>query len=245
MSKYPIYGTLIPITPESIAWAEQHYPYYHRPFGSKRRQRSYLLGRALLHHQLEQMLSLTLDHPLKMLHGPHGKPALAHHPASFNLTHSTEWVALLLTRKPDSLLGIDLERIDPQRAFDKLLLRTFSKSERQWIAEAPSFLEAFYALWSAKEAYLKAHGGGLSALSKLTLHPPSHQTPNIQGICDGPLNGGVLSIHTPIANNSFALYYPQEGQLILTEGNIQTNREGLHLAMKPLTPTWSYHLYDR
>jgi 4'-phosphopantetheinyl transferase len=98
-------------------------------------------------------------------HGPHGKPGLHPQHASdlqFNVSHSGDWVLLALSRSV--AVGIDVESIRPLPQVLALAERYFSANE---IATLRACLEAereatFLALWTRKEAQVKALGTGLA-----------------------------------------------------------------------------------
>ena len=85
---------------------------------------------------------------------PRGKPFLADHPAlHFSLSHSGEYAVCALDDAP---IGVDIEQL---REIDtaRLAKRTFGITESLT-------LDAFFALWTRKESYLKAVGIGLKGL---------------------------------------------------------------------------------
>ena len=97
--------------------------------------------------------------------GPHGKPALAASNEStlrFNLSHSGE-IALVAVGAGVEV-GVDVERRRPLPDLEPLVARYFSPRERAAIEAVPSARrpEAFFDYWTAKEAYLKAGGDGLT-----------------------------------------------------------------------------------
>ncbi|HEU5218016.1 MAG TPA: 4'-phosphopantetheinyl transferase superfamily protein [Gemmatimonadales bacterium] len=94
--------------------------------------------------------------------GPNGKPALG--PGTslrFNLAHSRDLglVALATGRE----VGVDLEAVDERVEIDDLAQRFFSPEECRGLERVPRArrLEAFFHVWSQKEAYLKARGDGV------------------------------------------------------------------------------------
>ena len=99
--------------------------------------------------------------------GEHGKPELPRSGVSFNLSHSGH-VALLAVTSGDLRLGVDVEEMVAQRAHDRLARRFFSTHEADSYATLPEGerADAFYRLWTRKEAYLKAWGTGLSFSSR-------------------------------------------------------------------------------
>jgi 4'-phosphopantetheinyl transferase len=93
----------------------------------------------------------------------YGKPLLG--PAydlHFNVSH-TEGLALLAFAQKRGI-GIDIEKIRPQRDALKLARRFFSQKEREQLESLPpeELSTAFFRCWSRKEAYIKARGEGLS-----------------------------------------------------------------------------------
>jgi len=119
---------------------------------------------------LRQLLSTYTGHPAKsiqLVYGRHGRPALAAsetHRINFNLSHSGEHAYFALSREDE--VGIDIERIRPYSSAYRLRLakRFFSEMECSAMEELSTSTaeEAFFACWTRKEAYIKAHGRGLS-----------------------------------------------------------------------------------
>lgn len=98
-------------------------------------------------------------------YGPRGKPYLAHDratpPLRFNVSHSAERAlfAVALGRE----LGVDLERVSETTSVLELAERFFAPQEWRFLRGLPPAArrEAFFRLWTLKEAYLKASGVGL------------------------------------------------------------------------------------
>lgn len=124
---------------------------------------------ACARHALRQILAYHMGvDPRSIVFecGPDGKPGLARGlleiaPIAFNVSHSGELAVCALVL--GQAIGIDLERIDPDRPFLTLARRFFAAEEiAQLAAVAPEALPlAFYRCWTAKEAYVKAVGRGL------------------------------------------------------------------------------------
>ncbi len=109
---------------------------------------------------------------LRFRYGPQGKPRLAEHvPAlSFNVSHSHG--KALLAFGPGVEIGVDVEAIREPPDLWELARSCFSSSEFDAFSAADHRLrtELFYRLWTAKEAYIKGLGGGLSVpLRKFTI----------------------------------------------------------------------------
>ena len=94
---------------------------------------------------------------------PRGKPYLvgSPRPLEFSLAHSGE-LALAAVHL-DREVGVDVEaqreRIEPEGIAE----RFFSPAEAAWLRSLAGGerTEAFYRIWTAKEAFVKAHGAGL------------------------------------------------------------------------------------
>jgi len=80
----------------------------------------------------------------------------------FNLSHTKGLVACIVTNALDC--GIDVEYERPLDDLMQLACTVFSTNEQASLNSLPSELQLgrFYALWTLKEAYIKARGLGLS-----------------------------------------------------------------------------------
>jgi 4'-phosphopantetheinyl transferase len=91
-----------------------------------------------------------------VLHADAGMPDLR-----FNLSNSqgVALYAFALGRE----VGIDIEKVRPEVAFQGIEDRYFSPRERQELRDLPEKLrpEGFFLCWTRKEAYVKARGDGL------------------------------------------------------------------------------------
>jgi 4'-phosphopantetheinyl transferase len=90
-----------------------------------------------------------------------GKPALLGREIEFNASHSGDLVALAFAK--DTPVGIDVER--RRRLHDCVALsrRYFSAEEDDIVRSAEDAEDAFFAIWTAKEAIVKASGKGIGA----------------------------------------------------------------------------------
>lgn len=99
---------------------------------------------------------------------PSGKPvAKAKEKEIFvSITHSGGFVACAIA---DTSVGIDLEakrEIKPE-----FINRVLSEAELEFVKKSDDFQTAFLKIWTAKEAYLKLTGQGLSAFNKAEVLP--------------------------------------------------------------------------
>ncbi len=124
----------------------------------------FITARGLLRAILSRYLHVPPGQ-LQFRYSPHGKPSLilsGKHTFNFNLSHS-ERLGLYAVSCAQSI-GIDLERVRPVSDMEQLVERFFSVQERAVFRTLPANqkLEAFFACWTRKEAYLKARGEGLT-----------------------------------------------------------------------------------
>ena len=118
---------------------------------------------------LRELLGAYLTLPpaqIRFRYAEHGKPALDANPSDsvlqFNLSHSGSLAiyGFSLGRR----LGVDVEKIRPQLAGEDIARRYFAAREDAELQALPMQrrAEGFFLCWTRKEAYIKAHGAGLS-----------------------------------------------------------------------------------
>ena len=121
------------------------------------------------HVALRSILSIYVNSAAQELQfesGPYNKPKLAPIHAKkkfeFNLSHSHERALIAVTRGRE--IGVDVERVREDFAFDEVAQRFFTPREVAALHALPPHLQrvAFYKCWTSKEAFLKAKGTGLS-----------------------------------------------------------------------------------
>lgn len=133
------------------------------------RKRS-LAGDMLARKYLSRLYSVDPEEII-FAKGEHGKPYVLNLPAHFNISHSGSYAVLAVSDRP---IGVDIETV---RDFSAILAkRCFTEEELHYLAgTGPSRKKAvmqrcFYELWTAKEAYLKYTGTGISGgMQSLTL----------------------------------------------------------------------------
>ncbi|MGF6710996.1 4'-phosphopantetheinyl transferase [Luteibacter sp. W1I16] len=99
--------------------------------------------------------------------GEHGKPRFPppFDTLGFNWSHSGDTAVLAVGRGPAGFeVGVDVETVRPRARALELAKRFFAPGETAMLEALPEAerLGGFLTLWTAKEAVLKAHGGGLS-----------------------------------------------------------------------------------
>ena len=128
------------------------------------RSSNFVVARGRLRQILARYLDLS-PAGIEFAFGAHGKPHLANNidnNLAFNLAHAGN-LGLLAVIK-GSAVGVDIEKIDPQLAFESIAPRFFSPEEAACLEQYPTTRRrrTFYRLWTRKEAGLKGNGSGFS-----------------------------------------------------------------------------------
>ncbi|MFZ0634354.1 MAG: 4'-phosphopantetheinyl transferase superfamily protein [Candidatus Acidiferrales bacterium] len=103
---------------------------------------------------------------LRFQYGPRGKPEFENGVAGvtpfFNVSHSCNEALIAIAQ--DRCVGVDLEHIRHDIADEEISGRYFSPAESAALRALPPSErdDGFFALWTCKEAFIKAKGGGLS-----------------------------------------------------------------------------------
>lgn len=87
-----------------------------------------------------------------------GKPYLPLKDIHLNISHSGDYALIGVSQYP---IGVDIEKIKPNRDFKRLAEMVLSEDERAWVF-AQDTEQRFYHLWTLKEARLKCDGDGLA-----------------------------------------------------------------------------------
>jgi 4'-phosphopantetheinyl transferase len=134
-------------------------------FHFPRDRRRFIVARGVLRDILGRYLGV---HPSELCfrYSSYGKPALRHvadgQELRFNVSHSHELALFAVTHMGE--VGIDIEYMRTDFTCERIAERFFSPHERACLRALPAGVkhEAFFSCWTRKEAYIKAHGEGLS-----------------------------------------------------------------------------------
>ena len=128
---------------------------------------AFVCTRAVLRRLLAQRLGLTASE-LVFDYSDTGKPYLRHGACHFNVSHSGDWALIALA---DTVVGVDIQRQQDNTDYLGLAQRFFAPAEYAALCLLPAaaLAPAFFQLWSAKEALIKAQGSSLAALSAIAL----------------------------------------------------------------------------
>ena len=135
----------------------------HARFGDEGAAGEFLCGRALLRAVLSTWAPVDRREWRFSLNA-HGRPGIASpsSPLHFNLSHTRGMVVLALGA--DASVGVDVERLDRSVRPLEVADRFFSPFEVEGLRALPTerHRDRFLALWTLKEAYIKARGMGLA-----------------------------------------------------------------------------------
>ena len=137
--------------------------------------------RRLAHFLLWQLLK-TAEKPTALLaqisRTESGRPQFPSSEFDFNISHSGDWVAVILhISQPGkkSAVGIDIESPSKERPYLALLEHFASAEEITWFQQQTNPKSAFYRIWCLREAVLKSQGVGIAKLSEVTHQPETLQ----------------------------------------------------------------------
>jgi 4'-phosphopantetheinyl transferase len=135
---------------------------------------------------LRRMLAEYLDEdPAALKIRDEGKPRLE--PASplrFNLSHSGDVAVIAVATERE--VGIDIERVDPDRDVQRLARRMFLGGEQAAVSEADDPVLAYHQHWVAKEAFAKATAKGLASMRSFEVSLSGPEGPRLMHIANDP-----------------------------------------------------------
>ena len=128
-------------------------------------KRRFIVARGILRELLSHYLDISPE-SVQFNYSDRGKPQLlkpsTECPLQFNISHSQEYALFGFTTS--NLIGVDIEYLREMPDSVKIAQRFFSPREFDLIKNLAikEQSQGFFKLWTAKEAYLKAIGTGLS-----------------------------------------------------------------------------------
>jgi 4'-phosphopantetheinyl transferase len=134
-------------------------------FHFPRDRRRYTVARGVLRNILGRYLGRPPSE-LRFRYSAYGKPALADAfddaGLRFNVSHSHEVALFAVTSGRE--VGVDIEYLGREIRGEEIAEHFFSAHERANLRALPAEMrhQAFFNCWTRKEAYIKAHGEGLS-----------------------------------------------------------------------------------
>jgi 4'-phosphopantetheinyl transferase len=173
---------------------------------------------------LRALLGSYLEQPPRSIafgYGPQGKPFLERSkgspPVQFNLSHSDGLGLVVIGRQE---IGVDVERVRSLTDLLELADRFFSRQEVADLRAVPAGQRAgaFFRCWTAKEAYIKARGEGLSMpLDRfaVSLTPPAGRV--TLAVSDSPEEADRWSLHRFEPAADYVAAVAVEGECRITE----------------------------
>lgn len=123
----------------------------------------YTIGRGVLRMLLGRYLN-RLPQEIRFSYSYYGKPFIedAAETLRFNLSHSQDLALYAFTYQRE--IGIDIEYMRSVASHDQIAEQFFSPNEIRALRTLPADQQTigFFNCWTRKEAYIKAHGEGLS-----------------------------------------------------------------------------------
>jgi len=166
--------SLPPLTPNSIHIWRANLDHYSDPpilspdektraeqFKFAIHQNRFTAARTILRRILSRYLNQTPD-SVQFAYTSYGKPYLPGTPLYFNLSHANQWALYAISLEEKT--GIDIEHMREDREIEMIAERFFSSYENQLLSQMPADKkqEAFFRIWTCKEAFIKGIGEGLS-----------------------------------------------------------------------------------
>ncbi|BDC53127.1 phosphopantetheine-protein transferase [Bryobacterales bacterium F-183] len=121
---------------------------------------AFVATRGALRQLCAKYLNLADGREVTFAWNEHGKPYLPGSGLQFNVSHSGKVAILGFTW--EQRLGVDVERTGRRGDIRGIASRFFHPDETARIQADADPLQAFYRCWTAKEAYVKAVGTGLT-----------------------------------------------------------------------------------
>ncbi|XHN75075.1 Sfp protein [Lonepinella sp. MS14437] len=149
-----------------------------------------------------------------------GRPQFPIDNIDFNISHSGDWVAVVLNvvEHEKSAVGIDIEFPKKTRNYTALLRHFASPLEQQWFTQQANPRQAFYRIWCLREAILKSQGVGIVKLSEVqhdpvakTLHSAYCPQGQLTFISELPFYLAVFAEQSAVQNAQYFCW--QENQL--------------------------------
>lgn len=147
----------------------------------EKKQEEYLCSRGIL----RLILSLYIGEDPESLSikiTPSGKPFLPTAGVQFNISHSGDRFICGISLK--NQIGLDIQELYSISSLQRIIKNFFSPAEIEYLSSLTDdglYREHFFAIWTAKEAYLKAVGDGIKgSFNQLSTLPDSASPQSFQ-----------------------------------------------------------------
>jgi 4'-phosphopantetheinyl transferase len=147
-------------------------------------------ARAGLRRALAQYLD---EDPAALEIKDEGKPRLEPpSPLRFNLSHSGDLAVISVATERE--VGVDVERIEPDRDVQRLAKRMFLAAEQAAVRESDDPLRDYHRYWVAKEAFAKATGKGLASMRSFEVSLDGPEGARLNHVANDPAEAKRWSI---------------------------------------------------
>lgn len=180
----------------------------------QRDRHRFIAGRGTLRQILSQYTAQP-PQQLQFTYSQKGKPALIESSLQFNVSHSHQLGLIAISLLP---IGIDIEHLRPTSVL-QLAQRYFHPQEYDFLTSLPieKQLTTFFQFWTAKEAYLKGTGEGLTGLQQIEVSLTPNQIHLLK-----PTTNWVLSPFTPSPNYRATIAVLPPNQKSLTYSHLNS-----------------------
>ncbi|MFM8655549.1 MAG: 4'-phosphopantetheinyl transferase family protein [Chthoniobacterales bacterium] len=159
-------------------------------------RKRFVIGRGMRRKMLSEAAGLPIDQ-LVFAESADGKPRCTNVSGwDFNVSHSGDYVVVAVGT---GQIGVDLEQIRPVREMESIVERYFHRDEAvAWRSLDTSLHEeAFFVLWSAREAAMKCVGLGLARGLSITWVDPVIVTEDVVSARVGETTVDVRRLSAP------------------------------------------------
>lgn len=194
-----------------------------------RRMAHFLLTRMLEQNGLDPALLSTVQKTAS------GRPYIPHSMIDFNLSHSGEWVAVILSQSAEKkAVGIDIEQPQKVRRYEELLryyappVEVTEILDSKELPQLQGIISRFYLSWCLREAVLKSQGAGIVKLASVQ-HSLSRQKINC-AYCPQ----GKLFFHDKLP--FYLAYFIEQSSNLLLQPNLFEWKNGQFCAVTDEQP---------
>ena len=167
-------------------------------FKNKQRRLQWLVSRILIN----KLLNVT--EKIVVVYDEYGKPHLQNSEYKISISHSRNYVAIILSKKYN--IAIDIEILESR--IEKISKKFLNQSELEYL-NSEYKIEQMYIIWCAKESLYKLYSiGGLDFRKNILVYPFKYNNNQIKGNI-------TASIKKNNFNKNYLLYYERINDLML------------------------------
>ena len=167
-------------------------------FKNKQRRLQWLVSRILIN----KLLNVT--EKIVVVYDEYGKPHLLNSEYKISISHSRNYVAIILSKKYNIAIDIEIH----ESRIEKISKKFLNQSELKYL-NSEYKIEQMYIIWCAKESLYKLYSiGGLDFRKNILVKPFKYK--------DNQIKGNITaSIKKNNFNKNYSLYYERINDLML------------------------------